>query len=215
MERTTAPTIEGGTCELSTQGHGRRREEARQQTVTELVELARWQNSSAWEELVRRYDGVVRGTVYRTGLRGAEADDVCQQTWLQLVRALDSLQAPEALPGWLATAARRASLRHLQQRSRYVLVDEMPGLNLRQADLRDGPEFLVEAGERRRAVRRALADLPPAHRALIELIDGERHYSYQDAAAILGVPVGSIGPRRGRCLRAMRALAPIAALASS
>ena len=109
---------------------GRRRGGLMEQadTVSSLVERARDGDQSAWDCLVERYLPLVCGTIARTGLYGAQAEDVNQTVWLRLVEHLDEIREPLALPGWIATTARRECIRALQKQSRLVPVDPRPVL---------------------------------------------------------------------------------------
>ena len=54
------------------------------------------------------------------------------------------------------------------------------------------------------ALKRALGTLPPRHRALMESLLAEPEPSYAEISDLLGIPVGSIGPIRGRCVTRLR-----------
>lgn len=149
----------------------------------------------AWNALVERFRGQVLRVARSFGLDGHQADDVAQETWLRLYRNLDSVRDPDALGAWLTTTARRESLRTLRRREPITdteLGDE-PAVDV---DLDDA---LVLA-QRRAAVRRALGALPQRHRDLMHALMVEPALSYAEISAQLGIPVGSIGPIRGRCL---------------
>ena len=66
--------------------------------------------------------------------------------------------------------------------------------------------------ERRAAVREAFTALPPDAQQLISLLIADPPVPYAEISARLGIPVGSIGPYRGRCLRKLRRHPAIAAL---
>jgi RNA polymerase sigma factor (sigma-70 family) len=66
------------------------------------------------------------------------------------------------------------------------------------------PEETERAAERRTAVRAALTALPPKQRTLLRLLHSEREPSYDAISAELGMPIGSIGPTRGRALERLR-----------
>ena len=82
--------------------------------VTDLVISARNGEKQAWDELVERYAPLIWSICRRHRLDGADAEDVGQMVWPHLVDQLDNLRDPAALPGWLATTARRECLRVLQ-----------------------------------------------------------------------------------------------------
>ena len=75
--------------------------------VTDLVTRARNGEKQAWDALVERYAPLIWSICRRHRLGGADADDVGQSVWLQLVDQLDKFRDPAALPGWLATTTRR------------------------------------------------------------------------------------------------------------
>ena len=82
--------------------------------VTDLVGRARNGDKRAWDALVGRYAPLIWSICRRYELRGADAEDVGQSVWLHLVDQLDRVRDPAALPGWLATTARRECVRVLR-----------------------------------------------------------------------------------------------------
>src|SRR5262249_55950160 len=68
------------------------------------------------------------------------------------------------------------------------------------------------AAERHAALREALLELPPCGQRLILLLIEDPPVPYAEISARLGIPVGSIGPTRGRCLDKLRCHPAIAAL---
>ena len=75
-------------------------------SVTDLVARARNGDKRAWDDLVERYAPLVWSICRRHYLSDADAGDVQQNVWLQLVSQLDKIRNPAALPGWLATTRR-------------------------------------------------------------------------------------------------------------
>ena len=171
-----------------------------------LVKAAAAGDRTAWERLVDRFSGLVWAVTrsYRLGL--ADADDVFQATWLRLVEHLDRIQAPERLGSWLATTARREALAVLRRSGRYVLADE-PALD-RPDDLGRAPEHLVVEAERHALLWRALDSLSERCRQLLRLLVADPAPTYLEVSAAIDMPVGSIGPIRGRCLEALRRRLP-------
>ena len=82
-------------------------------TVSELVARAKDGDKQAWDALVERYAPLIWSICRRHRLSRADADDVAQSVWVRLVDQLDRVRDPAALPGWLATTARRECLRVL------------------------------------------------------------------------------------------------------
>src|SRR5580700_4132521 len=78
--------------------------------VIDLVIRAREGDEEAWDALVDRYAPLIWSICRRHQL-GDDADDVAQSVWLHLIRHLDQIRDPAALPGWLATTTRRECVR--------------------------------------------------------------------------------------------------------
>jgi RNA polymerase sigma factor (sigma-70 family) len=180
--------------------------------VTDLVTRARNGDRRAWDALVERYAPLIWSICRRHRLDGADADDVGQSVWLQLVDQLDKVRDPAALPGWLATTARRECARALRaahgpHAARYALdAETIPDDQARMA------EQQVLVAERHAALREAFAHLPPCCQQLIAVLIEDPPVPYAEISARLGIPVGSIGPNRSRCLDRLRRYPAIAAL---
>ncbi|MQA93932.1 MAG: sigma-70 family RNA polymerase sigma factor [Streptosporangiales bacterium] len=170
------------------------------QVVSDLVKGAAAGDQRAWDQLVERYAGLLWSITRCHGLPDAEADDVHQTTWLRLVERLETLRDPARVGAWLATTARRESLRQLSRRAR-----EVPGI----AHDRPEPPGLPAAEERHRSLYAALTALPGRCGRLLRLLAATPPASYVEISAALGMPIGSIGPTRARCLGHLRkSLAP-------
>ena len=169
----------------------------REPELIALVRAARAGDSAAWTRLVERFTPTVR-TIARTyRLQPTDIDDVVQATWLRLFNHIDRLRDPSAIAGWLATTARRESLRLLQAPVREQLTND-PLLGDRAEHDGAGTELL--AADRRAVLARALATLPDRHRALMTLLASQPDPDYQQISTTLGMPIGSIGPIRARSL---------------
>jgi RNA polymerase sigma factor (sigma-70 family) len=180
--------------------------------VIDLVARARDGDKRAWDDLVERYAPLVWSICRRYRLCRADAEDAGQSVWLRLADQLDQIREPAALPGWLATTARRECGRlvraaHGPHAARYPLDAET------MADEQAGAaDQDLLAAERHAALRQAFADLPPHGQQLIALLAADPPVPYAQISARLGIPVGSIGPTRRRCLDRMRGHPAIAAL---
>jgi RNA polymerase sigma factor (sigma-70 family) len=180
--------------------------------VTDLVTRARTGDKQAWDALVERYSPLIWSMCRRHRLGGAAAEDVGQSVWLRLVDQLGKVRDPAALPGWLATTTRRECLRFL----RAVREPVAAGYGLDAEILPDQQAGTAEQelllAERHAALREALRALPPDGQRLIALLAEDPPVPYAQISARLGIPVGSIGPSRGRCLDKLRRHPAIAAL---
>ena len=181
-------------------------------SVTVLVARAGNGDKQAWDELVERCAPLIWSICRRYRLRRADADDVGQSVWLQLAGQLAFLRHPAALQGWLATTTQRECGRVLHAARK----QEAPGYRLDAADIPDNVTGVAESellrAERHAALREAFTHLPPDSRQLIAMLIQVPAVPYAEISARLGIPVGSIGPTRGRCLEQLRRDPAIAAL---
>ncbi|WP_344263955.1 RNA polymerase sigma factor [Actinomadura napierensis] len=178
----------------------------------ELVARARDGDGAAWTRLVERYSGLLWSIARSHGLDDADAGDVVQTSWLRLVERIGALDDPAATGCWLATTARNECLRLVRRRAR-----ELPpaalvthgglGLSGVPGTYRgSGPDEVAVVRDRVGRVGAALDALPRRCRTLLRLF--AQAASYAELAAALGIPVGSVGPTRARCLSALRRLVP-------
>jgi RNA polymerase sigma factor (sigma-70 family) len=162
---------------------------------------------AAWNQIVERYAPLVYTICQRYRLAGHDIEDVGQRVWLLLVENIGRLREPAALPGWLATTTARECVRVL----RSAQPDPPPENWARLAD-DTAIDAEIRATERNAALHKALTALPPSCQELLALLMNDPPLSYAEIAARLGIPVGSIGPQRRRCLQQLRRSIPPAAL---
>jgi len=169
--------------------------------LSALVTAARRREAWAWDAIVARFTPTVRGVARRHRLGHADQDEVAQMTWMRLLGAIDRIEEPEALGGWLATTARRECLRVLAAGRREVPVEEAPTMEDAEAA---ALEEAAAAEERRQALREAIGGLRARQRELVGLLLCDPPLSYEEVGRRLGMPVGSIGPTRLRCISRLR-----------
>jgi RNA polymerase sigma factor (sigma-70 family) len=159
---------------------------------------------TAWEGLVDQYARLIWAMTRDFKLAESDAADVFQVTWLRLLEHIDRIEYPERLGSWLATTARHECLRHIAARNRIVLVqDDDTTLSYAVSHEPEIDERLL-ADERAQAVRDAMSRLPSRWQKLLELLMADPPTSYTEISSQLGLPVGSIGPTRRRCLERLR-----------
>jgi RNA polymerase sigma factor (sigma-70 family) len=173
--------------------------------IARLVRRASDGDRWAWERLVAQYARLIWATTRDFKLAESDAADVAQATWLRLLEHIDRLESPARVGSWLAVTARNECLRCLAARKRLVLAHDEVDLKGVVAHEPEIDERLL-ADERAQVVREALACLPRRWQRLIELLMADPPASYTEISDQLGLPVGSIGPTRGRCLARLRAL---------
>jgi RNA polymerase sigma factor (sigma-70 family) len=179
--------------------------------AVDLVARARKGDQQAWDALVERYAPLIWSICRRHQLAGADADDVSQSVWLTLVDQLHKVREPAALPGWLATTTRRECLRVLRA-TQGPLRGQVPDVEILPDEQAGTAEQDLLAAERHAALREAFPTLPASGQQLIALLIADPPVPYAEISARLGIPVGSIGPNRSRCLNKLRRYPAIAAL---
>ena len=166
---------------------------------TTIVAAAAQGDQQAWNELVERYSGVLWSVARAHRLDASDAADVVQTTWLRLVEHLPRIRNADSVGAWLATTARREALRTLRRSARYELSDEVEAvaepLDLAARLLRD---------ERDAALAAAFARLPARDQGLLRMLALDPPPSYEEIGAALSMPIGSIGPTRGRAIERLR-----------
>jgi RNA polymerase sigma factor (sigma-70 family) len=182
---------------------------------SDLVARCRAGQQAAWHALVRRFQRIVYTVPRRAGLPEELAADVFQTTFSRLFEHLERIDDPSRIQAWLVTTAKRESLRLLEQSRR--VVDLAPAAGADEDDGSDPldrlpsddplPEQLLSDLQQQDRLRRAVSQLDERSRTLIELLFlQDEPPSYAEIAARLGIPEGSIGPTRARCLDKLRAI---------
>lgn len=183
------------------------------QTLCDRASLAfsayRAGDRSALDDLVTLVTPLLWHTVRSQGVDAVAAEDVVQTIWMRLLHSSASIRDPQTIVKWLLTAARREAwrvagrIRDEQHRSVSAGPDD-DGL----ARLPDRPERRPDEVVLREATDQRLWDhveqLPERCRRLIRVIAFADRPDYAVIADSLGMPVGSIGPTRGRCLAKLR-----------
>jgi RNA polymerase sigma-70 factor (ECF subfamily) len=150
-----------------------------------------------WEEVAQRHGRFLYGLSYRLCGNHQDAQDLVQEVLLRVRRGLASYQ-PGNLEGWLSRITTNTFLDRVRRQTRrptLPLPDEPDRVIAGSADVpseaaaRDLPDYL----------QGLLADLTPEYRAPVVLKD-VIGYSYDEIAAILDVPIGTVRSRihRGR-----------------
>jgi RNA polymerase sigma factor (sigma-70 family) len=180
--------------------------------VTDLVTRARKGDQRAWDALVERYAPLIWSICRRHQMSNADAEDVGQSVWMQLVSHLDTVRDPAALPGWLATTTRRECRRVVSAaRGPHTSRQLLDAENISDEQARTAEQELL-AAERRAALLEAFSCLGPSCQQLMAMLLEDPPMPYAEISAVLGIPVSSIGPTRGRCLDKLRRYPAIVAL---
>ena len=165
---------------------------------------------AALDELVGLLTPLLWHTVRAQGINPVAAEDVVQTIWMRLLHSGDSIRDPQTVVKWLLTAARREAWR-VSRRARSEVVrtaalfgqegDELSALPVRRDEL---PDEVVLRDSRQRVLWEHVGELSDRCRQLMRVIAFADRPDYALIAESLGMPVGSIGPTRGRCLARLR-----------
>jgi RNA polymerase sigma-70 factor (ECF subfamily) len=160
-------------------------------------------DGSALTELVRRHQDRLWAVALRTTSDPEEAADALQDAWISIFRHAGSFRGESAVTTWLHRVVVNACLDRIRRRNARPAT-ELPD---DQNDGRSIPDPTDRHDQRivHLEIEAALAELPVDQRSAVVLVDIEG-WSVEDAATILGVPVGTIKSRchRGRARLAAR-----------
>jgi RNA polymerase sigma factor (sigma-70 family) len=176
-----------------------------------LVSAAASGEHAAWRLLINRFRRRLTGLARAHRLPAEDVEDVVQTTFTKLYEHIDTLRDPRALPGWLDTTARRECLRAIKAAGRERPLDTGLIENLPARDAEPEPFGAELTEELTSAVNR----LPAHQRRLITALYADDEPSYQQLSEDLAMPIGSIGPTRGRALERLRMDPRLAAAAEA
>jgi RNA polymerase sigma-70 factor (ECF subfamily) len=164
---------------------------------TDLVRAAQNGDTASLGVLLERYRASLHArTLGILGL-GPQAEDAVHDTFLVALRRIDGVREPAAVGGWLHAVLRNVCLMRLRAGQGEIFFDEMH----RHVE-GDPSEPSTEASIDRLAMREwvwtALSELPEALQVTAMLRYFGSYASYEEIAAILGVPVGTVRSRLNR-----------------
>lgn len=168
------------------------------------LRLGGQERQRAWEELVRRHSRTMYAVARSFHLDAATSEDLVQTAWLRLLERVDQLRDHDAVGAWLCTVVRNEALRALTRRREIPTALDLEG---RADGAEDSAAGLIRA-ERVAALRTAFAYLSEECQRLLRLTTADPPLSYDEIAAAVGRPRGSLGPTRRRCLDALRIRLP-------
>ena len=151
-------------------------------------------------ELVDLVSPVLWNAARSQGAQPGTCEDAVQTAFLQLVDRAESIKEPAAVLGWLVVVVKREVWRLSRGARREFGVEEVPEAPSQQLD----PEAQSILSERQRVLWSHISSLTPRCQELLRVIAFADRPDYAAIAESLGIPVGSIGPTRGRCLQKLR-----------
>jgi RNA polymerase sigma-70 factor (ECF subfamily) len=174
----------------------------------ELVRRSRQGDQNAFAQLVTGYRDKIYNLGYRMLGHREEAEDITQETFLHIYRALDSFRLGERFSPWIYKIASNLCLDRLRRLRRGVTSLDAPvspdgDAPQQVADWSQAPERMYEASEMRADTQQAIDSLPPKYRVVVVL----RHLhdmAYDEMAKVLGIPQGTVKTRLFRAREILR-----------
>ncbi len=165
---------------------------------------------AAFDELVGLVTPLLWHTVRSQGVDPMAAEDVLQTIWMRLLHSSETIRDPQTVVKWLLTSTRREAwrvgrrVRGDRNRSASLYGEAGEELAAIPAQREQLPDEMVFRDDRQRQLWEHVSALPSRCRELMRVIAFADRPDYALIAASLGMPVGSIGPTRGRCLAKLR-----------
>ncbi len=158
-------------------------------------------NLQAMSELVDLLTPVLWHTARSQNCEPDVAEDAIQTAWMRLVDGRDTIRDAQAVLGWLVITVKREVWRATRGERRFVGDEDLSD----RPDGRPDPAAAAVLTERQRVVWRHIAHLSERCRQLLRIVAFCDRPDYAAVSEALGIPLGSIGPTRGRCLAKLRA----------
>jgi len=186
--------------------------------VNELVERCLAGDQGAWEEIVRLHRRKVFNIAYKFVGRHDEAEDLTQDIFLRIFKALHTFDRRANFQTWLISISRNLCIDHYRslRKERETMARDVDANDLSPASPDRSPERRIEEQDVKTLVRSALAELPAALREAVVLRDLQE-FSYLEIAEKLRLPEGTVKSRinRGRLelarqITRLQALPPVA-----
>lgn len=172
-----------------------------QASIDQLIEQCLAGNQSAWEQIVRSHWRKVFNVAYKFVGKHDEAEDLTQDIFLKIFRSLSTFDRRANFQTWLISVSRNLCIDHYRsvRKERETVDRDLDAGDVTAVSKEVGPYASLELNDRRALLRRALDELPPTLRTAVLLRD-IRELSYQEIAAQLGLPEGTVKSRinRGR-----------------
>ena len=173
----------------------------------DLIRRCRRGSVGAWHQILNRYERLVFSIPLRYGLTLHDAADVAQITFTALVENMDRLTEDSRLGAYLSTVARRNTWRLLERNRREIASEHLEGTTLAKSVLHLGKSDaqLIEHWELTDWLDKGLSQVNERCRKLLTALYFQPEpSSYAEVAEHFGMPLGSVGPTRARCLKSLK-----------
>ena len=170
-------------------------------TPDSLIEQCLAGDQVAWEQIVRQNWRKVFNVAYKFVGKHDEAEDLTQDIFLKIFKALASFDRRANFQTWIISISRNLCIDHYRsvRKERQTIAREVDTNDLQPASTDRGPYQAAEHQDLRGLLRQALQKLPLTLRTAVVLRDLQE-LSYQEIADRLGLPEGTVKSRinRGR-----------------
>jgi RNA polymerase sigma-70 factor (ECF subfamily) len=164
-------------------------------------------DEKSYRELIEKYQPQVYSLAMRMVRRSEDAEDLTQETFVRMFRALDRYDPGRSFPAWLFTIASRLCIDHIRRRKLHPVsltqldrsTEEEYTIEVEDTALR--PDEAASQAEEERRTRNLIDTLPPHYR-LVVMLRHQQDLSYEEIAEALNVPLGTVKARihRARAL---------------
>ena len=172
-----------------------------QEATKRLIESCLRGDQQAWNTIVERYKHRIFHVAYKFVGRHDLAEDLTQDVFLKLFRALNTFDRRADFQSWLISVSRNLCIDHYRsaRNKRELIGHSIDATNVPLASHGPDPLATLEYGDRRAMLQRALRQLPDTLRTTVILRD-IKELTYQEIADQLDLPVGTVKSRinRGR-----------------
>jgi RNA polymerase sigma-70 factor (ECF subfamily) len=166
-----------------------------------LIEQCLAGDQAAWDAIVRQNWRKVFNVAYKFVGRHDEAEDLAQDIFLKIFKALHTFDRRANFQTWIISISRNLCIDHYRsvRKERQTIARDVDSTTLQPATHERGPQALAEHQDLRAQLRVALDALPKTLRTAVVLRDLQE-LSYQEIADRLGLPEGTVKSRinRGR-----------------
>jgi RNA polymerase sigma factor (sigma-70 family) len=163
---------------------------------------------AAWALFLERYGRLIYATILKVGLPAVEQEEAFQETVMAVFRQLGRLRENDRLVSWIVGIAWRQAINRIRARGRERRYTEMDDGQVSILEAMPGdlpPDQTRLALERAQHAREGMAALPERCRRLLQyLFYEDPPPDYAEISRREGIPIGSLGPTRARCLEKLR-----------
>jgi RNA polymerase sigma factor (sigma-70 family) len=173
----------------------------------DLIRRCRRGNVRAWHQVLDRYERLVYSITLGYGLSRDDSADIAQHTFTMLIQNLDNLAEDSRLAAWLTTVARRSTWRLLERNRREFASEDLQDMPSARSAVLLGKSDAdsIEHWELADWLDGGLSQISESCQELLRALYFQPdRSSYAEVAERLGMPLGSIGPTRARCLKRLK-----------